>query len=58
MKRTPNPALWAEHTLAVWVATAQAAGPTSMTAHCKLLTPMYGGGVKPGNVDRELPILD
>lgn len=24
--------------------------------HCKLVTPMYGGGVKAGEVDREMPI--
>ncbi len=24
--------------------------------HCKLVTPMYGGGVKAGQVDREMPI--
>lgn len=27
-----------------------------VTVHCKLITPMYGGGVKVGEIDREMPI--
>ena len=39
-----------------WEAKRPSAAPDPVTARCKLITPMYGGGVKPGQVDRELPI--
>ena len=56
MRRRPRPALRPEKALEVWDATPPAAGPAVVTAHCTLRTPMYGGGVTPGRVDRELPI--
>ena len=56
MRRRPSPAIHHEEALAAWHATTPAAGPAAVTAHCVLQTPMYGGGVTPGKVDRELPI--
>lgn len=55
MRRRPNVALDPEDALAAWDA-APAAGPAAVTAHCTLLTPLYGGGVTPGEVDCEMPI--
>lgn len=35
---------------------ANAGQDTWQTYHCTLVTPMYGGGVKAGEVDREMPV--
>ena len=56
MRRRPaNPGLHPEKALAAWDAT-PAAGPAAVRVRCKLQTPMYGGGVAPGEVDCEVPI--
>lgn len=58
--RQPNPNVQPEQAQAVWDAARPFAGsgPSErvVTAHCTLITPMFGGGVKPGEVDREMPI--
>lgn len=54
--RTPNPALGVGDAIAAWDAARAAAAADAVTVQCTLATPMYGGGVTPGEVDRELPI--
>lgn len=54
--RKPNPDLCPERAQTIWNATQSPAGVESIIARCKLITPMYGGGVKEGEVDRDLPI--
>ena len=55
--RQPNPNILPEHARKVWDAARSSAGSESVvTARCKLITPMFGGGVKPGEVDCEMPI--
>ncbi|MCY4638524.1 MAG: type III-B CRISPR module RAMP protein Cmr1 [Acidobacteria bacterium] len=56
MRRQPNPQIRPEDALTAWDAAVPVAGLAPVTAHCTLVTPMYGGGVKPGEVDREMPI--
>lgn len=56
MRRRPNPKIRPEDAFTAWDAAVPVAGLAPVTAHCTLLTPMYGGGVKPGQVDREMPI--
>ena len=51
--RHPNSDISAQNARKAWDES-QALKP--MTAHCKLITPMYGGGVSPGRVDRDMPI--
>ena len=55
--RKPNQDISPEAALAAWNAARPAEDAESVvTASCKLITPMYGGGVKPGEVDRDMPI--
>lgn len=55
--RRPNQAIRTEGATAAWDAVRAAEGADSgVTASCKLITPMFGGGVKPGEVDRAMPI--
>ena len=55
--RRPSQNISPEIALAAWSA-AQPGEDTesAVTVNCRLITPMYGGGVKPGEVDRDLPI--
>ena len=55
--RTPNPELAPENARTLWDTTQPSSGAERVvTARCTLMTPMFGGGVKPGEVDREMPI--
>ena len=52
----PDPTLRADDALAAWDAAQPSAVSASVTLKCTLMTPMFGGGVTPGVVDRGLPI--
>lgn len=39
-----------------WAAARSSSAPTQITVNCELITPMYGGGVKAGEVDCKMPI--
>ncbi len=54
--RRPNPAVRPEDALAAWDAAQSSAASTPVTVRCRLMTPMYGGGVEPGSVDSAMPI--
>ena len=54
--RRPNPAVLPDVALAVWNAVQRTDVSDRIAVRCTLMTPMYGGGVEPGKVDRELPI--
>ena len=54
--RRPNPAVLPDDALAVWNAVQRTDVSDRIAVRCTLMTPMYGGGVEPGTVDRELPI--
>ena len=54
--RRPNPQVRPEDALAAWGGVQPSAASTRVIVKCKLLTPMYGGGVEPGKVDRAVPI--
>ncbi len=54
--RRPNPAVRPEDALAAWDAARPSAAPAPVIVKCKLMTPMYGGGATPGEVDRAMPI--
>ena len=54
--RRPNPEIRPDAARKAWEAKRLPAGPVPVTARCKLITPVYGGGVKPGAIDRDLPI--
>ena len=53
--RRRNPTLCPNSAAKVWKG-AQSNTSPPVTAHCTLVTPMYGGGVKAGAVDRNMPI--
>ncbi len=53
--RKPNATLCPKAAQAAWNNTPQSA-PTQITICCKLITPMYGGGVTAGEVDCKMPI--
>ena len=53
--RRGNPAISPDEATAIWRDSAPAY-QTIVTAKCQLITPMYGGGVKAGAVDRAMPI--
>ena len=53
--RRGNPAIGPDEAAASWRRSAPA-HQTTVTAKCQLITPMYGGGVKAGEVDRAMPI--
>ena len=52
--RQPNPKLCPKNAQAVWKNSSLAS--TQVTAQCELITPMYGGGVTAGVVDKKMPI--
>lgn len=54
--RRPDPKVSPDAARTAWEAKRPPTAPDPVRARCKLITPMYGGGVKPGQVDRELPI--
>ena len=55
--RQPNPRVLPEHARRVWdTARSSTRAERVVTARCTLMTPMFGGGVKPGEVDRGMPI--
>ena len=51
--RQPN--VQPEHARKLWDTARSSTGAERVT-RCKLITPMFGGGVTPGEVDREMPI--
>ena len=55
--RKPNGNIRPERACAVWDAARSAAGSErTVTARCTLITPMYGGGVRAGEIDRAMPV--
>ena len=55
--RKPTPGLSAEAAEAAWKTDAADAGQVGwMSYTCKLVTPLYGGGVRAGEVDEQMPI--
>ena len=54
--RRRNSELRADEARAAWDAAQPSAPATVVRATCTLVTPMYGGGVAPGEVDRAMPI--
>ena len=52
--RQPNPALCPKNAQGIWNGASLAS--TQVTVQCQLITPMYGGGVKAGEVDCKMPI--
>ena len=55
MTQRRNPTIGPEDATALWREQAPVRRAT-VTAKCQLITPMYGGGVEPGKVDRTMPI--
>ena len=55
MRQRRNPTVSPEDATALWRELAPVRRAT-VTVKCQLITPMYGGGVKPGRVDRAMPI--
>ena len=55
--REQNPNVQPEQARMVWDTVRSSAGSERVvTVRCTLITPMFGGGVKPGEVDRDMPI--
>ena len=55
--RTPNPKLAPENACTLWDTAQPSSGAERVvTARCTLMTPMFGGGVKAGEVDCDMPI--
>lgn len=54
--RRRNSELRADEARAAWDAAQPSAAATPVRAKCTLMTPMYGGGVAPSEVDRAMPI--
>ena len=54
--RKRNPALRPEEALTAWEAARPVAASALVRVRCKLVTPMYGGGVEPGKVDCAMPV--
>ena len=58
--RQPNPNVSPEQAQAIWDTARSSAGSEPrervVTARCTLVTPMFGGGVTAGEVDRDMPI--
>ena len=52
--RQPNPNLCPKKVQTAWKKSSSTS--TQVTVQCELITPMYGGGVKAGVVDRNMPI--
>ncbi len=55
MTRTPNPALSPDTAQNAWELTGPGAGDWR-TFSCKLVTPLYGGGVRAAEIDADLPV--
>lgn len=55
MRRQRNPTVSPDDAAALWREPESVRG-AAVTAKCELITPMYGGGVKAGEVDRAMPI--
>ena len=53
--RRRDPILCPNNAETVWNG-AQSSASVTVTARCTLITPMYGGGVTPGEIDRDMPI--
>ena len=51
--RQPDPNLCPKSAHMAWGA---ARAPAPAAYECALITPMYGGGVEPGAVDRDMPV--
>ncbi len=54
--RTPNCELSPDGAMQAWESASRTDGVRPLTATLELITPMYGGGVQPGEIDRELPV--
>ena len=54
--RRRNSELRADEARAAWDAAQPPAAATAVRAKYELMTPMYGGGVAPSEVDRTMPI--
>ena len=56
--RQPNPKLCPKSARAAWKAARVPASTVEewKEYECTLITPMYGGGVEPGKVDRDMPV--
>ena len=54
--RKPNATLCPTAAAKKWAAARSSSAPTQITVNCELITPMYGGGVKAGEVDCKMPI--
>ena len=55
--RQPNPNILPEDARSAWKKGRSSSGyDQTVTAHCTLITPMYGGGVTAGQVDCAMPI--
>ena len=52
--RQPNPKLCPKDAKKIWSDSSLTS--TQITVQCELITPMYGGGVKAGVIDRNMPI--
>ena len=53
--RKPNPAITPEDAQKLWKPK-PAGGESAIAVKCTLITPMFGGGVEAGKVDRDMPI--
>ena len=54
--RTLHPDLRPDRATEDWVRALRTDIAETVTVRCRLITPMYGGGVRPGEVDTEMPI--
>jgi CRISPR-associated protein Cmr1 len=54
--RRPNPAIDPDTAFTAWKEDAEQRKPDWTPYDCKLVTPLYGGGVRPGEVDEAMPI--
>ena len=55
--RRPNPTVLPERAREIWDRVQSSAGSEqTVTVRCTLITPMHGGGVTAGEVDRDMPI--
>ena len=54
--RNLHPDLRPDRATEDWVRALRTDIAETVTVRCKLITPMYGGGIRPGEVDTEMPI--
>ena len=54
--RKLHPDLRPDRATEAWVRALRTDIAETVTVRCRLITPMYGGGVRPGEVDTEMPI--